>query len=264
MLESGAHNLNNHEVFILGAKAHAITMEKTIKYIIESISEGKFIQHSVINVAKVVAMKNDASLRESVNSCDLINIDGAGIVLAGRLLGMAIPERVAGIDLFYNLLREASVENIPVFLLGARQNVVDEVKRRATMEFSGIEIVGHHHGYFETNEEGVVELIASSGAKMLFVAMTSPLKENFINKWKSRLGVSFAMGVGGSFDVYAGLTRRAPPWMQKAGLEWLFRTMQEPRRMWRRYLFSNLKFAKLLLSAILDRVAAKFIRSRRA
>ena len=110
-----------------------------------------------------------------------------------------------------------------------------------------LNIAGTHHGYFWDDEEAVVNRIKESGAKLLFVAITSPKKENFINKWQDKLGVNFVMGVGGTFDVVAGKVNRAPKWMQNAGLEWLYRVLQEPGRMWKRYLVTNSKFAWLLI-----------------
>jgi N-acetylglucosaminyldiphosphoundecaprenol N-acetyl-beta-D-mannosaminyltransferase len=110
----------------------------------------------------------------------------------------------------------------------------------------GLHVAGYHDGYFWDDEEKVVEQIRASGAKLFFVAISSPLKENFINRWKDTLGVDFVMGGGGTFDVVAGKVLRAPVWMQLAGLEWLYRLIQEPRRMWKRYLISNLRFAMML------------------
>ena len=110
-----------------------------------------------------------------------------------------------------------------------------------------INIAGYHHGYFWENEEEIVKKIKASGAKLLFVAITSPQQENFINRWKEKLGVTFVMGVGGTFDVISGKVKRAPLWMQKYGLEWFFRIIQEPRRMWKRYLITNTKFVGLIL-----------------
>lgn len=135
----------------------------------------------------------------------------------------------------------------PVFLLGAEAEVMSEARRQVEKQFPGLVIAGHHHGYFWDDEESVVNQIRESGARLLFVAITSPKKENFINKWKDQLGVDFVMGVGGTFDVVAGEVKRAPAWMQKYGMEWLYRVIQEPQRMWKRYLVTNSQFAWLLV-----------------
>jgi N-acetylglucosaminyldiphosphoundecaprenol N-acetyl-beta-D-mannosaminyltransferase len=235
----------------LGCPMHAVTMEKTIKSIINRIDQSIFTQHVVVNVAKLVNMKTDAALRKSVTSCDIINIDGMGVVWGARLCGHSIPERVAGIDLFLELVKEAALRKLPVFFLGAHQDIVTETAKRMLALHPGLILAGYHHGYFRNNEEEVVEKIRASHAVMLFVAITSPKKENFINRWKEQLGVQFVMGVGGTFDVVAGKAKRAPLLLQKAGLEWVYRIWQEPRRMWKRYLVTNTKYAVLLLREFL-------------
>lgn len=234
-------------VKFLGVPMHPWTMEQTVREIFRRMEVGLFTQHVVVNVAKIVNMRSDAALRESVLGCDIINIDGMGVVWGARFLGIPVPERVAGIDLFFRLLAEAEKRGETVYFLGAKEEVVEEAVKRLRSRFPRLTVAGWHHGYFWDNEETVVREIAKSGANMLFVAITSPRKEQFIHKWRDELGVSFAMGVGGTFDVVAGKVRRAPVWMQKAGLEWLFRLIQEPHRMWRRYLVTNAKFAKLIL-----------------
>ena len=226
---------------------NAVSMKETVALIKASIQSGKFFQHVVVNVAKLVNMQKDKTLHESVQSCDLINIDGQGVVIGARFCGHDIPERVAGVDLFHELLKMSQVEGFPVYLLGASEDVVAKTRIKVEALYPDLQVAGHHHGYFWDDEEAVVNKIKESGAKLLFVAITSPKKENFINKWQNKLGVNFVMGVGGTFDVVAGKVKRAPLWMQKYGLEWLYRVLQEPRRMFMRYLVTNSKFAVLLL-----------------
>ncbi len=227
------------------------TMDETVHFIKDRIQANQFTQHVVVNVAKLVHMQKDAQLRESVEACDIINIDGMGVVLGARFLGHDVAERVAGVDLFHHLIAMSEQEALPVYLLGATEEVVSETARRLQAEHPTLKLAGYHHGYFFNkegdDEESVVNKIKASGAKLLFVAITSPKKENFINKWQDRLGVSFVMGVGGTFDVVAGKVNRAPLWMQRYGLEWFYRVVQEPRRMWKRYLVTNSKFAWYLL-----------------
>ena len=234
-------------VDFMGIKMHSATMLETVNVISNRIEQNIFTQHVVVNVAKIVNMKKDPVLRESILSCDIINIDGMGVVFGARMKGINIPERVAGVDLFLELLKKAEEKVFPVFFLGARQDVVEETVRRLQQSYPNLNIAGYHHGYFWDDEKTIVEKIKKSEAYLLFVAITSPKKENFINKWKDQLGVRFVMGVGGSFDVISGKVERAPQRMQNAGLEWFFRVIQEPRRMWKRYLVTNSKFAWLLL-----------------
>lgn len=223
------------------------TIAESVEYIFDRIKKGVFTQHVVVNVAKIVNMYSDKSLKQSVQSCDIVNIDGMGVVWGARFLGHDVPERVAGIDLFERLIGRAEIDGYSVYLLGAKEDVLEKALERIIEQFPNLHIAGYHHGYFWDNEAEVVDKIKRSGAQLLFVAITSPKKENFIQRWKEQLGVTFVMGVGGTFDVVAGKVNRAPLWMQKYGLEWLYRIIQEPKRMWKRYLVTNSKFAYLLL-----------------
>lgn len=235
------------EIKFLNVDVNPLTMIETIDIIKNRILQNQFTQHVVVNVAKIVKMKKDSVLRESVESCDIINIDGMGVVWGARLLGHDIPERVAGVDLFHNLVKMSAEESLPIFLLGATEDVVRKTAEKVSDKHSNLNVAGYHHGYFWDDELAVVNKIKESGAKLLFVAITSPKKENFINKWQKDLGVQFVMGVGGTFDVVAGKVSRAPIWMQKYGLEWLFRVIQEPRRMFWRYFSTNSIFIKRVL-----------------
>jgi N-acetylglucosaminyldiphosphoundecaprenol N-acetyl-beta-D-mannosaminyltransferase len=231
----------------LGAPMDSLSMSESVAHIEDKLVKGEFLQHVVVNVAKLVHMQTDNVLADSVKACDMINIDGMGVVLGARFCGHNITERVAGVDLFHELLAMSAKREFPVFLLGAEEAVVAKTAEKVKKSNPNLILAGYHHGYFWDNEEAVVELIKNSGAKLLFVAITSPKKENFINKWQDKLGVDFVMGVGGTFDVVAGKVKRAPVWMQNYGLEWLYRIIQEPGRMWKRYLVTNSKFAWLLV-----------------
>jgi N-acetylglucosaminyldiphosphoundecaprenol N-acetyl-beta-D-mannosaminyltransferase len=225
------------------------TMAETVFFIENKLDQGQFLQHVVVNVAKIVNMQKDPILAESVNACDVINIDGMGVVFGARFLGHEVPERVAGVDLFHELLKMSAKRDFAVYLLGATAEVVATTAEKVKLLYPNLTIAGFNDGYFWDDEEAVVNKIRESGAKLLFVAITSPRKENFINKWQDKLGVDFVMGVGGTFDVVAGKVSRAPVWMQKNGLEWLYRVIQEPGRMWKRYLYTNTQFLFLLLKA---------------
>lgn len=231
----------------LGAQIDPLTMAETVKTIGSRIEQNRFTQHVVINVAKLVAMRSDGTLRKAIEGCEIINADGMGVVWGAKALGISIPERVAGVDLFFELLTLASMRRYPVYILGARPGVIEKAVEQLRAMYPELVIAGYHHGYFWDDEPAMVEEIARSGATMLFVAITSPKKEQFVARYRERLGTKFVMGVGGTIDVIAGVTKRAPLWMQRAGLEWFFRLLQEPRRMWKRYLVSNTVFAFLLL-----------------
>jgi N-acetylglucosaminyldiphosphoundecaprenol N-acetyl-beta-D-mannosaminyltransferase len=241
-------NLNN-EISMFGVRMHPWSVKKTLETISARLDEGVFTQHVVVNVAKLVHMQRDRVLFDSVVGCDIINIDGMGVVWGGRFLGLEIPERVAGVDLFHSLLALATEKHEPVFLLGATEDVLEQAVINIKAIYPGLIIAGYHHGYFWDNEAALVERVKNSGAAMLFVAVTSPKKEAFINRWREQLGVKFVMGVGGTFDVVAGKTKRAPVWMQNYGMEWLYRLLQEPKRMWKRYVYTNLQFFWMLVRA---------------
>jgi N-acetylglucosaminyldiphosphoundecaprenol N-acetyl-beta-D-mannosaminyltransferase len=236
----------------LGAPMDSLSMSDSVAHIEDKLIKGDFLQHVVVNVAKLVHMQTDKLLSDSVKACDMINIDGMGVVLGARFCGHKVTERVAGVDLFHELLAMSAKRDFPVFLLGATEEVVAKTADKVQALYPQLNLAGFHHGYFFEKKEGedeeaIVKMIKDSGAKLLFVAITSPKKENFINKWQDKLGVDFVMGVGGTFDVVAGKVKRAPVWMQNYGLEWLYRIIQEPSRMWKRYLITNSKFASLLV-----------------
>lgn len=236
------------KIHILNTKIHNLTMQETLQLVSQCIEQKEQIHHTVVNAGKMVALQNDKELRQGVNEADLINADGQAVIWASKMLGKPLKERVAGIDLFTNLLELAKEKNYKVYLLGAKQEVLEKLEEIIHQKYGAEIIAGKHHGYFSKEEEPqLVENISKSGANMLFVAMSSPKKEIFLHKHRQALqAVNFIMGVGGSFDVISGKTKRAPLWMQSSGLEWFYRFLQEPRRMWKRYLVGNTKFIYLV------------------
>lgn len=224
------------------------SMQETIGIIDKAISENRPIHHVVINAAKVVNAQKDEALRNSIVSCDIINADGQAIVWASRFLGKPLPERVAGIDIMANLVKLAAEKKYRIFFLGAKEDVVKDVVDVYTKMYGKEIIAGYRNGYFNKEaEQEIAKQIAESGASILFVAMSSPKKEIFLNTYKNLIQTPFIMGVGGSFDVVSGLVKRAPVWMQQWGLEWFYRVMQEPKRMWKRYLIGNSAFIYLVI-----------------
>jgi len=228
------------KVVLFGVPIDNLTMGETVARIEEMIRSGKPHQHVVVNVDKIVKLQRDPALREAILSCDLINADGQPVVWASKILQKPLKERVTGVDLFSNLTEMCSRKNFRVYLLGARQEVVEKVAGL-------VKPVGWRNGYWKPEEEeAVVAAIKADKPDVLFVAMSSPKKELFLRKWKAELQIPFVMGVGGTFDVVAGVVKRAPRWMQQCGLEWLYRLGQEPGRMWRRYLVEDMAFFGLL------------------
>jgi N-acetylglucosaminyldiphosphoundecaprenol N-acetyl-beta-D-mannosaminyltransferase len=234
---------------ILDCPVDPLTMEEALDWCVEACRTGRRARILLTaNASHLVAMRDDPALREAAGAADLVTADGMSLVWAGRLLGCPVPERVAGIDLMENLLRVAPQHGLRVFLLGAKAAVLERMVERCRREHPGLELAGWRDGYFPPSEhEAVVRQIAESGADILFVAMPSPFKDVWCERHRDRFGVKLIMGVGGAFDVLAGAVPRAPRWMQAAGLEWAWRLMLEPRRLWRRYLVGNGRFLWLVL-----------------
>jgi N-acetylglucosaminyldiphosphoundecaprenol N-acetyl-beta-D-mannosaminyltransferase len=223
-------------------------MRETVNLIDESIANKIPIHHVVVNAAKLVHAQKDTELKGSIINCDIINPDGQSVVWASKFLNDPLKERVAGIDLMSNLVDLAYRKNYKIFLLGAEEEIVKSVANLYSQQYGSHLIAGYRNGYYKKDEEGnIAKQIADSGAHMLFVAITSPKKEIFLNTYKDIIKTPFIMGVGGSFDVISGKTKRAPKWVQKVGMEWLFRVLQEPRRLWKRYLTTNSAFIFLVL-----------------
>lgn len=237
------NSLKDKRYPILNTYVSALSMEETVKTVEEMIERQVPVQHVVINASKVNLMRKDAKLRKIVNECPLINADGASILLAARLLNIPVKERVTGFDLFVRLVEEAADKHYRIYLFGAKEEVVKKVKAVFERKYPSLQIVGYRNGYFtESDEPEIVRDMAESGADMMFVAFSSPKKEYWIRKYLKELNIPFVMGVGGSFDVIAGTTKRAPKWMQRCGMEWFYRFIQEPARLWRRYLVGNVSF----------------------
>lgn len=243
-----------NRITILNTKINNLTMQETLQVVEETIHGSKQLHHVVVNAAKMVAMQTDLKLRQSVNSCDLINADGQAVVWASRILGQPLKERVAGIDLMENLVQLAHKKKYKIFFFGAKEEVVSRVVNNYKIKYSKDIIAGYRNGYFNKEDEvNIARQISDSGADILFVAISSPTKENFLYDNKETLrGVNFIMGVGGSFDVVSGLVKRAPLWMQNIGMEWFYRFAQEPKRMWKRYLIGNIKFIWMVFKARLS------------
>ncbi len=230
----------------MGCAVDNLDMEETLGVVEGFIRSGRPHQHVVINVDKIVKASRDPALRQIINDCDLINADGMPVVWASRLLGKPLKERVTGVDLFEALMARAAEKGWRVFLLGAREEVVSGVAHLYPARYPGLTLAGYRNGYWKPEDEDrVVAEIAATRPDILFVAISSPKKEAFLARYQAAMKVPFAMGVGGTFDVAVGLVKRAPVWMQKAGLEWFYRFLQEPRRMFRRYFIDDMAFVAL-------------------
>lgn len=208
---------------------------------------GDGAQISFVNPDCVNIAARNPAYREHLAASSRVLPDGIGMRMASGWLGTPIRQNVNGTDfvprLFTNMQTKLPTGSTQVFLLGARPEVVARVAEEIKVRWPGISVVGARHGYFNREEEAAIcETIRTSGARMLLVAMGAPLQEAFIARNRAHFRGCVAIGVGGLFDFIAGRVSRAPQWMRDAGFEWIWRLMQEPGRMWRRYLIGNMLF----------------------
>jgi len=233
-------------------------MDQTLERCRTLIAAGEFAQHVAINAAKVVALQDDPRLHDIVRRCELVTADGQSIVWASRALGDPLPSRVAGIDLMNNLFELAEREGYRIFILGARQDVLERAVQRLHARHPALTIAGSRHGYYpEAEDAQVAEEIRQARPDILFVAMTSPRKEYWLGRYGRTIDVPLVMGVGGAIDVLAGVTRRAPELLQRYGLEWAYRLAQEPRRLIRRYAVTNTRFLLLIAREAASRASRR-------
>jgi N-acetylglucosaminyldiphosphoundecaprenol N-acetyl-beta-D-mannosaminyltransferase len=236
-------------IAIFKIKVHPIKKLEFIDIIRENIEKGNQIVQNGINAASINELVKDENLEKALSNSDLVNIDGMSVVWALRFLGYKVPERVACPDLADEILKLAEEKSYGVFLFGAREESVISCVRKITETYPKIRITGYRNGYYNEEEESlIVSMINSSNAEILFLGLPSPRKEFFAETNKHVLIPRYILGVGGYFDIFSGLTRRAPRWMQNIGMEWFYRFVQEPRRMYKRYLFGNLRFILLILN----------------
>ncbi len=242
-------------VRLLDCDFDALDMRQALDRVAEYVDSGTFHSSCGVNVDQLVKMRRDPAFRDLVSRSDLITADGTPVVWASRLLGKPLPERLPSIDLFEALLGVAAERGWGVYLLGARAEVLEEAAEVLRCGHPGLRIVGSQHGYFSDDEQrGVAAAIRDANPDLLFVAMSSPRKERFVHDNRDALErVPFVLGVGGALDIAAGHTRRAPRWMADAGVEWLYRLAQEPRRLAKRYLWDDMAFVGMVGRELLAR-----------
>jgi N-acetylglucosaminyldiphosphoundecaprenol N-acetyl-beta-D-mannosaminyltransferase len=230
-----------------------LTEDETLKSIDRLIAaEGSHFM-AVVNAGKIAAATRDEDLRRVLASADLVTADGMSVVWAAKLLGHPLKGRVTGIDMLGRLVAHAARRGLSVYFLGAKQESVRGTVSRFTDAYPALRVAGFRDGYFDQRSDEVAQEVKRSGADLLFVALGSPAQEKWISSNLAITGARFALGVGGSFDHVSGLSSRAPKWMQQAGLEWFYRLLREPRRMWRRYLVGNTLFIGIVLKQLLHK-----------
>ena len=234
-------------VDVMGAPVDPWTMVQTVAATDALIKDGRFAHLIGVNADKLLQMRDDAEMDACVRRCEVVNADGASMVMAANKLGVSLPERVAGIDLMWELCALAEREGHRVYLLGAKAEVVEKTAAVLAGKYPGMTICGYRDGYFGNDEfDAVIAEVEATKPDIVFVGITSPKKERLIERFRELGAKGAFVGVGGSFDVVSGNIPRAPMWMQRANLEWLFRMMQEPKRLVKRYVVGNTRFYLLL------------------
>lgn len=239
---------------VLGAPVDDLDFKQTLTAIQQLVASPGVHNVAGLNAAKIVDyVEGDSLFRDAIDESAIVSADGISMVWAAKLLGIQLRERVPGIDLMMALLPWLAERQIPTYFLGATPAVIEALVRAD--ELRGLNIVGSRHGYDldEAAWDQVVADISRSGAKVAFLGMTSPMKEHAYLRIREGSQSVVLLGVGGSFDVVAGKVKRAPKFLQAAGLEWLFRLSQEPRRLLGRYVVGNAKFLKLLVRHVAGR-----------
>jgi len=220
---------------ILGVRVDSMTMDQAVTTVESMISENNSCSHmqlvATANAEMVMLANEDEELATILAAAQLVVPDGAGVVWAAGKLGHPVPERVAGFDLAQRLFALSAEKGYRIYFLGGAPGIAAKAQEAARKKYGSIEFGGVHDGFFKSEE--VPELVASineSKADLLFVALGVPKQEKWLYGLRNQLTVKVAIGVGGTFDVMAGVMKRAPLWMQKTNLEWLFRLMMQPQR----------------------------------
>jgi len=218
-------------VSLFGVRVHAVSMDEALQHILCFVREGIPRQVVTADSSMVVMAQHDDHLRDIINRADLVTPDSIGILWACRQRGIRMPERVSGVDIVLRLAQVSAQTGLRLYFLGAQPGVAEEAAQRLQEKYAGAQIAGCHHGYFPPEqEEAVLEHIRETAPDVLCVALGIPKQEKWIDRYRERLRVPVSIGVGGTFDVLTGRVRRAPLWMQRIGMEWLWRVGHNPRK----------------------------------
>ncbi len=241
-----------------GAAVDPCTADQAVRWIVDRARAGGPPALVVTpNAHHAVLLREDARFRAVCEGAWLSVADGMSLVWASRLLGTPVPERVSGVDLFESVCGAAAGTGLGVFFLGGRAGAAEGAARTLQARYPGLRIAGTHcppHGFEAEAAEAAraVEAVRAAAPDILFVALGAPRQELWMHEHALALGVPVSAGIGASFDFVSGMLPRAPAWVQRAGLEWLFRTLVEPGRLWRRYARTNPRFVALVLRQLVS------------
>jgi len=247
-------NLKEERFNFLGLKFNNYTMAQTIKKLEYFINTKRPHMVSTITAELAVRANENQALREIYNHADLLTIDSFVVYYAARLFRKPAARPVHATRLALRFLDVMNDKAYSLYVLGAKDEIVRRAVDNLKIKYPRVNIVGFHHGYFDFNSDReLVREIKEKKPDVLFVAMSSPLKETFISKNLKEISVPVCIAVGGGVDIMANKSRLAPLWVSQMGLEWFYRFIQEPGRMWKRYLVTNIKFIGLLVKELFRR-----------
>jgi N-acetylglucosaminyldiphosphoundecaprenol N-acetyl-beta-D-mannosaminyltransferase len=235
------------------ALVHACLFEEMAEAILRTAALAEEPKYVVTpNVQHIALLARDKYLRQIYSEAAFVLPDGISLLLAGRVLGQRIPQRVAGVDMFETLCQLAAREGLGVFLLGGRPGSAEKAAAKLVLKYSGLIVSGTHCppiGFEKDHwqREEIEARIRIARPHFLFVAFGAPKQEYWIYEHARQLGVPVTMGVGGSFEMVGGVIARAPRWVQSSGLEWSYRLLREPRRLWKRYLITIIQCAHVVV-----------------
>lgn len=236
-------------ITILNTQIDMLNVQETIDLVEQYVLTKTPLHLIGVNADKINELNHNERLKQIVNSCGVINADGASVIYASKFLGTPLPERVAGIDLMIKLIEISEQKKYSIYLLGATQEIIEKTAKVLLQKYPKLNLVGIHNGYFHENDwPDISAELKAKNPDFIFVGITSPLKEYLVEYFQDDGIKGVFMGVGGSFDVISGKIPRAPKWMQKLGFEWLFRMIQEPKRLFKRYLKGNSMFIKAVIN----------------
>jgi N-acetylglucosaminyldiphosphoundecaprenol N-acetyl-beta-D-mannosaminyltransferase len=233
---------------IAGVRLLNLALDEVVDALMSAVHRGTRTRVAFVNADCINIAARDGAYKRCLQDADWVCADGIGMKIAGEILGRRLRANVNGTDLFPRLCAALAAERRSIYLLGARPGVAEAVAQWAVAAFPGLRLAGARDGYFAgTQQAEVIAAIRATRPDVLMVAMGAPLQETWIAGNLAETGAMVGIGVGGLFDFYSGRIPRAPLWLRKIGGEWLFRLLQEPRRMWQRYLIGNWTFLVRIL-----------------